>query len=459
MISKHKSKLVWQHIDWYYVKKYVDSLKSRIYNAFFEKYTTQIHQLQFKFVRSPLVILLALEKTIAYTILPCSIFEIGYLVFCLNNNVAFDLSFFHCYQQCYHLESNILIKDLVAQIKYIIVVWLIEIYRRYLCYRNSFFCKKFNSTSNLYVRVYNQIVYHNYAMTFDLRSYIIFLNLSGLLRKLLLNKAIVLYLYKLFDRGILGSLNTYMDLSVKYVVFRKKQSSLLCKLLNLFVLQIIYELFTMLSNCVVYKDYVKNMIFINDLYSVLVFCQTPGHLKIIKKYLLAFLSFYGNDLQKRKKVSFKSLFESVYLKRLLIAPNYQLYPFGYLIKPSLYNQFILLKQINSILGQSKTSYLFLLIIRLNKLLLLWLSSYFSYPAKKNLYLINYLISLKWRLFIKGKTYKSFNYIIRFFKTCDTGKNVNYIWKPTYKDICIYVSNGAYYRTYVLFNLLWLFRLK
>ncbi len=131
------------------------------------------------------------------------------------------------------------------------------------------------------------------------------------------------------------------------------------------------------------------------------------------------------------------------------------YPLKIIAKPSLYYQFILLKQVSSLI--SKANSLFLLIIRLNMLLLSWSILYRNQQVAKLFALLDYLIYLKIKSFLvnchsswsnQRVKLKYFPQRIYCFNIVDT--KTNWVFSSN-------VTSGIYYRLYFSIKLSWLVR--
>ena len=122
------------------------------------------------------------------------------------------------------------------------------------------------------------------------------------------------------------------------------------------------------------------------------------------------------------------------------------------IKPSLYYQFILLRLISRLILKVNSMSLCLLIIRINKLLLVW-SSYYSMRFLKKIYcLLDYLIFIKIKFLINNQDWNSNQKVIRFSST----QFADYVKCCTNNSLILAtISNRLYYRQYLSIKLVWL----
>jgi hypothetical protein len=135
------------------------------------------------------------------------------------------------------------------------------------------------------------------------------------------------------------------------------------------------------------------------------------------------------------------------------------YPFYFSIRPSLYSQLVLMRRVSFALRQSVSRPLFLLIIRLNKLLFFWAHTCFSDRAGKIFYLADYLIFLKLRLFAKkqGIFLRNLSTVLHVKRqygnglSCVLGKFDNMMFA--------YISNNNFYRCYASIRIFWIYTVK
>jgi len=389
VISRNDKVLVWQYINWRNVIKYIDNLKSRIYKAFLYKYLPEIYKQQSVFIVSQLVIMLAVKKSILNTNLVFNTFELGYCLFCLSNSKFLDLSFYCYYSEDYSSIRISEVKYFIRKIKHYIIIWSLEPYYNYLLYLNNLYDIQSYNLNNFKNRTNDKLI-HKYYLYFDLSLSIHSVYLSFIVDKLYL------------DETIKKNLFEFLDFLSSSMLLDKNCSSIASKLLDLFQLQFCYEIHIMFGRFYFYKYRMNEILFINDGFGFVVLSKDNKEIKRLRSKILNFLLFQGIFVIKKPEVETICFSKGINLDLLYVSTNYAAYPFYLIIKPSLYSQFLLMKYLSAILIQSISKPLFLLVIRLNRLLFLWSINNTTQKIQRIIYLIDYLITLKLRLFIKKK---------------------------------------------------------
>lgn len=453
MITRNNQKLVWQYFDKFNFIKYIDSLKVRIYKGFLSRYLPEVYKRQFIFTTSPLVIIYALKKSIINSKVNLSSFEFGYIILCLSRGIVLDLSAFNYYNASFSKNKISRIKYLIQKAQHLILIWCLEPYYNYLICLNESFNKQFYNL-NKYNQKLNYELIGKYYIFFDLRLYFHHLSLSILLNKLYLNSVIKVYLLKFLQMEKFLNLSLHLDISSIYIPFPNICLNLTFKILEIFILQICYELFIMLSNFSLHRKINYKVLCISEKFTLIFFCDNI--IKILRKNFLNFLLFQGIKIKKYKEKLPISLFDSCDFNLLLLLNNYQIYPFYLVIKPSLYSQFFLIKQFSVILFQSASKPLFLLCIRLNMLLFSWSNNYLRQNSKKIFYMIDYLLNLKLRLFMKKTIYKGSFCKVDIYYRANIINNSKYV---LFNSICTRINNRKYFIYYLIIKLFWLYQLK
>ena len=171
---------------------------------------------------------------------------------------------------------------------------------------------------------------------------------------------------------------------------------------------------------------------------------------ILKNKIISSLLTNGFIQNKNKILKQDFLVKGIFAKSCFYSIDYQSYCFSFILKPSLYSQFLLMKNISSIFYNFNTQPLFLINIRLNMLILLWLSQY-TISTNKTLYFLDYLIYLKLRFYYKHVS----NCIIEI-----PGKKRNMsIFKREKTYFFTNVCNRRYYKFYLPIKLRWGIHLK
>jgi len=456
VIARNTKKLVWQYIEWHNVIKYIDNLKSRIYKAFLLRYTPEIYLQQSIFINSQLVIVLAIKKSMAKNSLVFNSFELGYFIFCLSNKNCLDISFYHYYQEYYSCHKIFVVKYFVRKIKHLIAIWCLEPYYNYLLYLNNLYGIQFYNLNNFNYRRNDKLI-HKYYLSFDLSSYILAMSIYVLLNKLYLHKNIKKYLLEFLSLGIFADVIFYLDLYTSSIFLYQDSYSIIYKLLEIFILQLSYEISVLVFSFYSYEYIMSQLTFINYRLNLIMISKDIKKVKRIRKKILDLLLFNGIYVINKLEAQTISLFKGMNINLLSISTNYKTYPFYFIIRPSLYSQFLLMKNLSSILMESVSKPLFILVIRLNMFLFFWSINYINQPIQKIVYLIDYLITLKLRLFIKKK---KLNFHIRNLGLAikkDLCLENNQIYID--RIICIALSNSGYFNYYLVVKIFWLYRLK
>lgn len=456
MISRNYKSLIWQYIDWERIIRYIDSLKSKKYKAFVQKSSVINNNLYKFFINSPTVILLAFKYSLNDLNVEFSTFELGYLLFCLSNIFYLDISFFHYYKNIYNISLGKTIRYLVARVHYFVILWSLESYANYLRYIcHSSYCQFYKVNNLLHTMKYETTRY-NYALLFDFKYCMSYFSLLTLLDKIYADRNINRFLLKFFTSGYFNYLVDCLNIRNNYIFIKKNE--LFKKLLDIFVLQIFYEVSVILSQSLCAEYSLNRIICISDFNWLLVLCQDNYQVINLRKRIFSLLLFNGVMVKPDERKEYKYISRGISTSRLSIYIKSQSYPFYFVIKPSLHNQFILMRQVSWILHKSKSTSLFLLSIRFNMLVLLWSSTYLRHSTDKIFYLLDYLILLKLRCFRKYCK-DGFVSVIKFSKKILNSQGLSYLLKRSYIYMLNNLHSKEYYKYYFLVRLLWVYNLK
>lgn len=453
LINRIFKKFTWQYIDWKKISKYIDSLKSSEYIRI-PLSTFSSSNLN----NSSLLILFALKPNWKNLIMEISLFEFGYILFCFSNCIDFDVGFFYYYRNIRsnsHL-SNLKMNLLIKKTHYSLAIFFLQEYGLYL--KNV--CSKLNieiySIKNL---LKNKLPFqvdqsYNYLLIRfkNLIDYSIF---KLLLTKVPLHKGLIKFVSLFFKVDRFQNLTRSFDIGIVYSLFYS--NSLIEVVLEIIFLQIIYEVGILMNYLLKFQDN-SNEIFFFYYYKFLLILYKPNY-KIApletksRSLFRSYLIILQTDLVKNSGY----LRDGLSTELFFISTRYKVYPFYFLIKPSLYHQFILMRQISSVLSEFRSRHIFILKIRLNMLIFLWSFNYINIPVKKIFYLLDYLISLKLRILPYQK--KSC-YAINHFSIKEQKKiklKVSLIRKKMnlLPIICIY--NDHHYKFFYLLKLIWLLK--
>lgn len=453
-LSRNLSVLVFQHIDWQILIQYVDNLKSRIYKASTQKSYENIYNAQLGLINSPLVRLVALKQVLDsyYHSVSLNSFQLGYLVSYFSLRSALDCTVLTCYNSNRILKSNRKIQLLIDKVKNLIMIWSIEPYQDYLSYLNKLSISSYYNQYNSF-DIRNRV--YSYTVNINLISLFYYLDLSIFINRMYFFDCIKEHIYKFLDKGSFIILRNFLDSYVELSILRKQTWGLFNKLVDVFMLSICYEIDLLLRSYANFQLSVsKNILIIRQASNLFVVCEDSTQLKLWYQVFLDILLSSGVKLKEKKYIKIMPLFQNISLRTYLMAINLWC-PLQIIVKPSLYYQFILLKQVTTIIANPRS--LLLLIIRLNMLLLSWSNLYRNQQITKLFIFLDYLIYLKIRSFLVNYhsnwsnqkiKLKYFPQRLYYFDHIETKTN----WVFSSK-----VIGAEYYKLYFSIKLSWLAR--
>lgn len=459
MISRNCHKVVQQCLEYSNILQYFDNLKSRIYKAFFDKYRSKAYFLQSCFANSPLSTIIAVVYHVRITRLSLNSFELGYLIFCLSNNFFLDTSFYSYYRENFDHNSSYLFRYLAEKVRFTIVTWCIEPYRNYLCSKEDFLFYR-NIQDSLSKLVDIQAANYRYVSLFNIRSCFSYFYLLTMIRRLSLHESMKQYFRKRLSNTAFSYLIFGLNFPIEHMLFNKSSISLLLEILNLLFFYASHEIHVALKTYCVLHDCMKFVSILNSGCTILIMDEDNSRYRMALKQLKNFLLFNGI---KSKDVSSFCLTNST--KGISSEPvsfnAHEKYPFYLNLRPSLYSQFILMKRISLIFSYAVSQPLFLLIVRLNKLLSFWLDLHLAQAnLGKIVYLIDYLINLRLKLFAKKH-----HLLLQNLKVLISAKlHSNCI----YSSFCLHksgnlvftsISSHIFCRYYTLAKMHWIYLMK
>ncbi len=246
-LSRSPHVLVWQYIDWKILIQYIDNLKSRIYKASIQKSYEKIYDSQLSLIKSPIVKLVAFKQVSDsyYHNLNLNYFQLGYLASYFSLDSTLDFSILVYYSSDRILKSKRKIQLILDKVKNLIVVWCLEPYQNYLYRLNRFSILHYHNKFT-YFSARNE--FYSYSVNVNLISLFYYIDLSVFLKRMYLLNSIKEYLYNLLNKGIfivlINSLDNYMKLSV----LRKQKIGLFNRIIDIFILNICYEMDILLSS-------------------------------------------------------------------------------------------------------------------------------------------------------------------------------------------------------------------
>nr|YP_010728686.1 hypothetical protein P6G74_pgp120 [Phymatolithon calcareum]WEA76800.1 hypothetical protein [Phymatolithon calcareum] len=456
-LSRSLHVLVWQDIDWKILIQYVDNLKSRIYKSSIQKSYEKTHDLQCFLINSPLVKLMALKRVIdsSFHIINLNSFELGYLVYSLSLGSKQNINILFNYSKGDLFNLNEKIQFIINKVKNLIIIWSIEPYLNHLYYLNTFsYCKYYSKKTRINIGNH----FYLYGIDLNLVALFHYVDLSVFVGRMNIQSTIKQYIYQFLDEGIFNVLMHSLDQYLRLSSLRKQEVSLFNKIIDIFMLNICCEIDILLRSYSNGKlSALKDFMIIHSASDLVVICEDTYLLNIWQQVFLDVLLSNGVEIKKKRSVRKISLLQGLNLKNNLMVVSIYSNPLYITIKPSLYYQFILLKKISSIIMKSKSKSLFLLIVRLNMLLLSWSTLHCNQQVRKIFSLLDYLIYLKLKSFIVNQhsnwsnqkiKSKYFPEVLYCFNAVDASAN----W------VCsISINNIDYYKLYSSIKLSWLAR--
>lgn len=457
MILRNNKLLFWQYVDWSKVIKHIESLKSRIYKIFIKKTYVKNDELYSSFINSSIVNLFILKKSLNEMGLEFNEFELGYLLFCFSNAITIDIVFFYYYRNKKNNQFFKRFQLLVHRIHYLLIISSLKSYTSFLKNASSALFLKICEINKLRFTIAKNKSY-KYYLFLDLKRYLSSLSLMVLLNRVFLPKFIFTFVSEFFHLGYFDQLMPFFLCDENY--YFRKRSQLLRAIIKIFILHLHYDLSIILDYCFKSQYSLNKKIVLYDNDFLLFLCHDNHELLNLKRKIREILSLPDALLSIKDQDSFSAFtLEKGPLSNLFfISIKSKVYPFCLVIRPSLKYQFILMKQISSILSQSKSRPFFLLNIRLNMLILSWINIFIKYGLNKTFLLLDYLIALK-----VSKSYRSYFYhrhiYLRFSEKIFYNYQINNILHRTYFDLPTNLQNKRYYKFYCRVRLLWLSKLK
>ena len=457
MVVRNYKSNFWQYINWIQLINYIDSLKSRKYKTFIKKTDRQVYKSYWFFMFKPAVLIVLLKDSIDFAKLINYDFELGYLLFCFSNVINLDISFFYYYKNKKRLNFRPMINALVFNMRYLLITSFLEQHSAYLQHINSKSCIKFYYENISQVAQINSYINDfPYYLFVSLKNHINSIFLFAFLRRIFLSSNI----FKAFD--LLFTMDEINQYSKQFYLFKSylflQQNQLLKRILNILILHITYEVTVMLTsysqNC---NDKVISICNNNVLFFLCKDSRTLINLQLIIISLLAESEFLSR-IDIVKPFALKS--EGLSTKMFKVFTKWKIYPFHFIIQPSLSAQFILMKQLSWILYKFKSGSVFLLGIRLNMLFLLWLNIWLKQPVCKILYLMDYLASLKLKAIVNSNQCSPCLSIRLVQKLSSNYQRKNvHIFKNQYLSFFTIIYNKTYYQFYFAMKLLWIYKLQ
>lgn len=459
-LCRNSSTIAWKDVYWHKIHKYLYSLKARIYKALIMKSYDQTFKLQTKLISSPLIRILAFKhvvnsksnvsfiRTIALNNNCFRSFHLGYLITYLNlaNNLDLDV-FVNC-QVKHILKYPQKLECLIEEVRQIIVIWSLEPY-----------LGNFYHTHNIQYLIFYKGQHINYILAENLRynSFIINIDLSSIfysfseysvISRISVASQLKSYIFSLLQTGIL--IDTIHFCNKPLNIFRANSSKLYlgCILIHIVIASLCYENSVMMQ-CKSGFLCLSNVCVLSYLTNLLVVSNNYTQIRAWQRDFFVLLFSNGVILKKKKSKKIVNLSEGFYFHL-----HFSYYLMNFVIKPSLYSQFCLLQQISLDIYKLRGVASFVLIIRLNILLLAWSRYFYSISARKIFSLLDYLVYLKVRSYVIGRYSSScikmkLQYFPKFKYYFNAKlRRSNWIFTSL-------VSGKEYYKLFFLCKLIWL----
>jgi len=436
MIARHNNSLLYQNIQWKCVTKYIDKLKSRKYKAFIQKF--HIYNSQNHLVNLPLLTLSSYKYYVRDIDNQLNSFELGYILYCFSCIRHLDVSFFYYYRNSFAPKIFYFIKYLVRRNYYLLIFLSFQVYSNYLKYIcNTFYGSFYNFDNSFYKQDIQSQKYEN-LLILELKSLINFASLSIFFNKIYFDKDLVKCILNFFDVSTFSRLLTNLNIKNNFLFLEKNK--LFRKLQEVVMLQLAYEISSLLHRSYKFQCIQFKVVFVDKKSEILLFYDTALKEKVA--YLLFSNGFLTRMVKNSREVS---LVKGLFTRFSFYSMESRVYPFYFIVQPSLYSQFIFIKEVSLIIHKFNRQSLFIINIRLNMLFVLWLSQH-KILGKKVLYLLDYLIDLKLRYY-----YIKYSYF-----------DIELFQRPSFsriilrKRICFYLNiySRNYKKCYGLFKLLW-----
>ena len=436
MIARYRNPLFYQNIKWECVAKYIDKLKSRKYKTFIQKF--HIYNFQNDLVNFPLLILSSYKSYIRDINNQLNSFELGYTLYCFSSIRYLDTSFFYYYRNSSALTLFNFFKYLVVRNHYLLIFLSFQAYGNYLNYICNTFYGSFYNVDNSFYKQYIQLQKYESLLILELKSLINFASLSIFFNKIYFDKDLVKHILNFFDVSTFSRLLTNLNIKNNFLFLEKNK--LFRKLQEVVMLQLTYEISSILYRVYNFQYIQFKVVFVDKKDEVLLLYNTASIERIA--YLLFGSGFLIKMVKNFREVS---LVKGLFTRSFFYSIENWVYPFYFIVQPSLYSQFIFIKKVSLIIHKINRQSLFVINIRLNMLFVLWLSQY-KRLNKKVIYLLDYLIDLKLRYYYINYSY----FDIKLFQRSSFSRII--VRKRIYFYSNIY--SRSYKKCYGLFKLLW-----
>jgi hypothetical protein len=458
MKSCNSQDLVHRCIDWQILVQYVNNLKTRIYKAFLKKTRSRVHYLQSLCVNSPLAILAAANRHTWPLGLRINLLELAYLVFSLSQNFNLDTSFY-----CYYREKSVIkivpfIDVLIEKTKLIVIAWCIEYCDANLLSQKGPWFYRPDNTFALNCLISKKTLNFKHVLSIDLNPCFNYFYLSGLIKRLFIARDIELYLLKWLQCGIFDYLAFCSNEFLSSILLASSTQGLFYKMANILTSFICSELNTVFYGLNTVDMQAKSIIFVCYEFRLLIFSQEFMALYALLKELRNFWLFNGIRLACASPINSMCLLNGT--RNLLTIANYGLLgSFRLSFRPSLRAQFTLMKRVSFMCRYSASHPLFLLAIRLNKLLCVWSSIYLNNSTGKIFYLVDYLVCIRLRLFLRKQKVHLGDSSMKQFVLLGNEDDSRLVANKATDSIFAFIAAHNFYSQYASVKIFWIHSLK
>ena len=342
---------------------------------------------------------------------------------------------------------------LVNKIYYLSILGLFKAYilkLKYICAKLSF---RLYKISNVDYKIQCNRKY-SYFLCIETKEYIKDSTFFRLLKKNSIVQNFTNLLSPTFRMSPLKNLKSYLNLSNSYLFLPKNRY--LQYVIEIIILHFFYDLFILLDNNLSRDSCKLEFISFYNNDFLFFLCTDLYEWTKLKKRIIAILSCEMSRFKAQEIVKSYFLYRGVLTNSFVAYVNYKCSYLNFIFKPSLRSQFLLMKQISLILYNAKSLPPFLLVIRLNMLIILWSYIYLNRSIKKMNYLFDYLLNLKLRNMCNFTlTDKSVGF--KLSKKRNDVKHLNLRKNHRYFFTIIY--HNKYYKFYCIFKLTWLYYLE
>ena len=438
MIKRHSNVFLYQNIRWQQLAQYIGKLKSRknkILLKDFNFYTFQNYLVNFS-----LLTLSVCRHYVYHTSSNINNFELGYLLYSFSTVRCIDVSFYYYYRNSFNLQLIKSFQYLVFKVHYLLIFLSLQLHSNVIkCTSNSYYYPRYNSIDKKFIELKN----YEKVLLLDFKNIVNSSSLSIFLCKVFSDKDIVKCVLNFFDQSFFREALIYLLIESSNILIYKNQ--LFKKLQEVLIFQLIYELSSLLSRSYHFRSSTLKVILSENYREILLVYSM-----ILKNKVISLLLTNGFFQNRQESFRQDFLIKGIFAKTCFYSIDYQSYYFSFILKPSLYSQFLLMKNVSFIFYKFNTQSLFLKNIRLNMLILSWLSQY-TILTNKTLYLLDYLIHLKLRFY-----YQNFSY---FMIEIPRKKHNDFIFKKEKNYFFINVYSRTYHKFYLPIKLLWGMYLK